>query len=483
MPARTHALLSTSTAVERLATPIDRVRPQRQWPASLAALEIRNYRLLLGSQALGATGGWMQRVAQDWMVLQLTGSVGAVGITVALQFLPFLMFGLFSGVIADRFPKKRILMFTQSAAALCAVTLGLLALTGVAQAWHVFVIAFLFGLVMVFDGPARTSLVSELVGPSRIRNAVSLNSSVFHSAALLGPALSGVLIGSVGLGWSFIANAVATAAVVGVISQIRPTVAQLPTPATRAKGQLREGLAYIRRTSEVRWALILLAVASMLCLNLTVVITAYADKVFDLGVNGYSLLTSLNAIGALTGALMSAGRRRTTRLRDLALLLGVLGILIAAGGLMPNGVLYGALLVVTGLVTLTFLIGANTLIQTTCAPAVRGRVMAVYMLIQLGLQAVGSPILGFGIDHVGPRVTLLVAGSIAAVLAVGLASAMARQAQLRLQMQPVRRTDVHLDSIRVAGRRLPFVTTATVSRLLPVGIVDLSRHRHPVRVG
>src|SRR5699024_10700282 len=300
VPARTHALLSTSAAVERLAAPIRNTRPPRQWPAGLAALEIRNYRLLLSSQAIGATGGWMQRVAQDWMVLQLTGSVGAVGVTVALQFLPFLAFGLFSGVVADRFPKKLILMVTQFAAALCALVLGVLALTGTAQAWHVYVIAFVLVVVRVFAGPARTALVSELVGPAKIRNAVSLNSSVFRSAALVGPALSGLLIGSVGLGWSFLANSAAILVVVGVISRIRPTIAQLPTPASRATGQLREGLSYIRRTSEVRWALVLLAIASLLCLNLAVVITAYADKVFDLGVNGYSLLTSLNAIGALS---------------------------------------------------------------------------------------------------------------------------------------------------------------------------------------
>ncbi|HIT76853.1 MAG TPA: MFS transporter [Candidatus Avipropionibacterium avicola] len=454
-----------------LARPIERTRGPREWPSGLIALQVRNYRLLLSSQALGATGGWMQRVAQDWMVLQLTGSVAAVGVTVALQFLPFLLFGLFSGVIADRFPKQRILMITQSAAAVCAAVLGLLALTGTAQAWHVYIIAFSLGMVTVFDGPARSALVTELVGPARIRNAVSLNSSVFHSAALVGPALSGVLIGTIGLGWSFVANALAASVVVAIISQIKPELAQLPTPASRAKGQLREGLSYIMRTSEVRWSLILLAVASMFALNMTVVITAFADKVFDLGVNGYSLLTSLNAVGALTGALLSAGRKKPIRLRGLALLLAVLGAAVLAGGLMPSPVLYGAVLVLTGLITLTFLIGANTLVQTSCAPAVRGRVMAVYMLIQLGLQAVGSPVLGFGIDHIGPQATLAVTGAMTITLAVTVSMVMAKKAHLSLGRQPVHRADFRLDSIRLGRRQVPFVTTRTLRRLSPIGIV------------
>lgn len=471
MPTRTPTALPVSAAVEQLARPIQRVRGPRQLPSGLAALQVRNYRMLLSSQAIGATGGWMQRVAQDWMVLQLTGSAAAVGITIALQFLPFLMVGLFSGVIADRFPKQKILVITQSAAALCAATLGLLALTGTAQVWHVYVIAFVLGMVTVFDGPARSALVSELVGPSRIRNAVSLNSSVFHSAALVGPALSGVLIGTIGLGWSFVANAVATASVVAIICQIKPEVGQLPTPATRAKGQLKEGLLYIVRTSEVKWALILLAIASLFALNMTVVITAFADKVWDLGVNGYSLLTSLNAVGALSGALLSAGRKSPIRLRGLALLLGVLGVAVIAAGVAPSALLFGAALVITGLITLTFLIGANTLVQTACAPAVRGRVMAVYMLIQLGLQAVGSPILGIGIDHIGPQTTLLVTGSTTIVLAIVVTAVMAHSAQLSLGRMPVRRADFHLDSISFGQRRVPFVTMGTLRRVSPVGIV------------
>lgn len=483
VPPSTHAVLSEPSSLDRLATPIRTARPRRGLPAALAALENRNYRFLLGSQAIGSIGGWMQRVAQDWLVLQLTGSVAAVGITVALQFIPFLIFGLFSGVLADRYPKKRILLITQSLASLCAVTLGVLALTGTVQAWHVYIIAFVLGTVMVIDNPARSAFVSELVGPARIRNAVSLNSSVFHSAALIGPALSGVLIAGVGMGWSFIANAAATALVVLVIAQIRPTAEQTTTKSattTRRKGELREGLAYIRNTSEVRWALILLGVASLLVLNMSVVITAYADKVFHLGVHGYTLLTSLNAVGALAGALLSATRRGPQRLRDLALLLGVLGAGVAIASHVPNATAYGIMLVICGVVTLTFLIGANTLVQTTCAPQVRGRVMSVYILIQMGLQALASPVLGVSMDHIGPQNTLLVAGVATVVLAVVAAALMARQSNLSLGLHRYRRSDFHLDPIQLGRFELPFVTPTTVKRVSPVTIVPMASRRREV---
>ena len=181
----------------------------RRWPRTLAALSVPNYRLFLSSQVVATTGLWMQRIAQDWLVLELTGSVTAVGVAVALQFLPVLLFGLLGGVIADRYPKRRILIITQSVAAALALILGTLALTGTVQAWHVYVVAAALGFVTVVDNPTRQVFVSELVGPRHMQNAVSLNSSVFQFGALVGPALSGLLIAAVGQGWSFLINAAA----------------------------------------------------------------------------------------------------------------------------------------------------------------------------------------------------------------------------------------------------------------------------------
>lgn len=470
MPSSTRAHLARSAAVDRLTLPIaDRV--PRSWPAGLAALENRNYRLFLSAQAVGSIGGWMQRVAQDWMVLQLTGSVAAVGFTVALQFAPFLFFGLFSGLLADRYPKLVLIRICQSVAALCALTLGVLALTGQAQAWHVYVIAVVLGLAMVVDGPARSALVTELVGKHRIGNAVSLNSSVFHSAALIGPALSGVLISQFGLGWSFIANAVAVSTVVLMLFAVRPAITQLPTVASRASGQLREGLAYIRRTSEVRWALLLVGVSGLFTMNMTVVLSAFADKVHHLGVTGYSLFTAMNAVGALGGALLSANRRTPLRLRGLALLLGLLGLVMALGALATTPTMFAVTLVFGGLITLTFLIAANTLVQTAAAPAVRGRVMSVYILVQMGSQAIAGPVLGVAMDHFGPQSALLVKGLAATVFAVVLAVGMARESDLKLALSRLHRRDFHLDPVRLGPATVPAVTARTLWRCVPLEIV------------
>jgi len=199
---------------------------------------VRNYRLYLSSQVVATTGLWMQRIAQDWLVLELTGSVTAVGIAVALQFLPVLLFGLVGGVVADRYPKRRILMVTQSLAALAALTLGTLALTGMVQAWHVYLVATLLGFVTVVDNPTRQVFVSELVGQQHIRNAVSLNSSVFQLGALLGPAASGALIHAVGQGWSFLLNAASCLLVVTMVAIIRPAGPATPVAAGEGKGQL-----------------------------------------------------------------------------------------------------------------------------------------------------------------------------------------------------------------------------------------------------
>ncbi|MDN5726098.1 MAG: MFS transporter [Propionibacteriales bacterium] len=470
--------MPSSPSVDRLSTPI-RARGDipRRWPNSLAALEVRNYRLFLVAQVLGCTGGWMQRIAQDWMVLQLTGSVAAVGLTVALQFAPFLIFGLFGGVIADRYDKRKIMLITQSLVASCALVLGVLAVTGQVQVWHVYVIAFVLGTVVVIDSPARQVFVSELVGAQHIRNAVSLNSSVFQGAGLIGPAIAGILIGGVGLGWAFMINSVAAGLVVGVIAMIKPAVTQLPTVANRARGQLREGLAYIRRTSEVGWAIGLAGVAGVFAMNMPVVLSAFAEKEFQLGVGGYTTFNSLNAIGALTGALLSAGGHRQLRLRNIVPLLAGLGLLQAVASHLPSAWMFGAVLVMCGLTSLTFLIAANTLVQTTAAPAVRGRVMAVYTLVLMGGQAIGGPLLGWSMDNVGPRTTMLITGSVTAVLATTMMLLMARASRLTLSVGRPRWSDFHLSTVRLGALRFRTVTPASVRDWVPLHIVPRTRRR------
>jgi MFS family permease len=313
-----HALTTSTPSVDDLPDldTAHRERPhlaegrphERHWPRSFAALEVRDYRLYLTSQMVATTGLWMQRIAQDWLVLELTGSVTAVGVAVALQFLPVLLFGLLGGVVADRFPKRTILIVTQSTLALVAATLGTLALTGAVQAWHVYVLATVLGFVTVVDNPTRQVFVSELVGQAHIRNAVSLNSSVFQLGALVGPALSGALIHAVGQGWSFLLNAASCLVVVTMVAVLRTRPAPAAKRATGQTGELREALRYIARTSEVGWSIVLAATIGLFGLNMPVILAAFADHVFSTGVRGYSLFNSLSAAGALTGAILSARR-------------------------------------------------------------------------------------------------------------------------------------------------------------------------------
>ena len=403
------------------------------WPRTLAALQVRNYRLYLSSQVVATTGLWMQRIAQDWLVLELTGSITAVGVAVALQFLPVLLFGLFGGVIADRYPKRRILLVTQSVAASMALTLGLLALTDTVQAWHVFVVATLLGFVTAVDNPTRQVFVSELVGSRHIRNAVSLNSSVFQFGALLGPALSGLLIHAVGQGWSFLINCAACLLVITIVSIIR--VPARPADGTvRAKGQLRAGLAYIRATSEVAWTIVLVGTIGVLGLNMPVILAAFADHEFGTGVGGYSLFNSLTAIGALTGAILSARRTDVLRLRMLVSTLSGLGVIVALAAISPTIWLFGTMLTASGLLTLLFLTGANSLVQTRSAPGVRGRVMSVYILVLLGGQAIGGPAVGWLIDNFGARPSMFLCGGLVSLMALLTGLAIARHAHLGLEV-------------------------------------------------
>jgi len=427
-----HAPTTTSLRSPIPATP-PHGRPRRAWPRSLAALEVRDYRLYLSSQMVATTGLWMQRIAQDWLVLQLTGSVTAVGIAVALQFLPVLMFGLWGGVLADRYPKRTILIITQSVAAAMALTLGTLALTGAVQTWHVYLVATALGFVTVVDNPTRQVFVSELVGQAHIRNAVSLNSSVFQLGALLGPAASGMLISAVGQGWSFLLNAASCLLVVAMVAVIRPTGAPAPAPRGQ-KGQLRDGLRYIGRTSEVGWSIVLAAAIGVFGLNMPVILAAFADHVFTAGVGGYSLFNSLTAAGALTGAILSARRRASPRLRMLTTTLVGLGVMLMIASLAPSVWVFGLVLVSVGFCTLQFLTGANSLVQTTTTPAVRGRVMSVYLMVLLGGQAIGGPTVGWLVDHIGAREAMLGCGAIVALVATAAGLAMARRSHLTLEV-------------------------------------------------
>ena len=413
------------------------VRRRRGWPTALSALSVPAYRLWLSSQVIATTGLWMQRIAQDWLVLEISGSVAAVGVAVALQFLPVLLFGLVGGVIVDRFPKRTLLIITQSVAALLAATLGVLALSGAAQVWQVYLVAFALGMVTVIDNPTRQVFVAELVGDRHIGNAVSLNSSVFQFGALVGPALTGILIGAVGQGWSFLINAAACLLVVGMVAVIRPTQVRTAKPLASGeaqRGQLRAGLGYIRHTSEVVWAIVLVGTIGVLGLNLPVLLTAFADHEFGTGVGGYSLYNSANAAGAFLGAVLSARRTRIPRIRMLVIFLIAFGAVTAVISLAPSQWLFMSGLVLAGTLTLLFLTGANSLVQTSVPAALRGRVMSVYILVLLGGQALGGPVVGWLADQFGARPSMALCGGLIALVVATYAVRIARHSHLGLAM-------------------------------------------------
>ncbi|WP_158548191.1 MFS transporter [Desertihabitans brevis] len=405
----------------------------RRLPATFSALSSPAYRRFIPAQFIGSTGVWMQRIAQDWLVLELTGSAAAVGLVVAMQFLPMLLLGLWGGVLVDRFPIRRLLVLTQSIAAALALLLGGLSLAGVVQVWHVYAIALALGLVVVVDGPARQAFVSELVPSSQVRNAVGLNSTVFQFSGVLGPAVSGVLVAVVGNGWAFMINGLACTAVAAIVFTVRPQFTRPVVP--RAPGALRQGLRYIMSTSEVFWAILLVALAGLMAFNLPVLLATMADSEFHTGVSGYSLLTTVNAVGALVGGLWAGSRTTTSRLRSLTGGLGALGVLYATMAVVPGQWAFTALLVLSGVATMSFLIGANSLIQLSTAPEVRGRVMSVYMMVLLGGQSIAGPLVGRFSDWLGPRAALVLCGVVLLLVTAVLAALMARQAHLRLALQ------------------------------------------------
>ncbi|MGW0731331.1 MFS transporter [Streptomyces sp. NPDC002851] len=398
-----------------------------------SSLKIRNYRLFWTGQIVSNTGTWMQRIAQDWLVLSLTGSSSAVGITIALQFLPMLLFGLYGGVLVDRLPKRKLLFVTQSAMALTGAALGVLTLAGQVQVWHVYLTAFLLGLVTVVDNPARQSFVAEMVGPDRLANAVSLNSANFQSARLVGPAVAGVMITAVGSGWAFLLNGLSFLAPLAGLALMRTSELHRVERAPRGKGQLKEGLRYVAGRPELIWPIVLVGFIGTFGFNFPIWLTAFVDDVFGGDAGTYGLLNTLMAAGSLAGALLAA-RRGASRLRLLvgaALAFGLLEIVAAVA---PAFWLFAALLVVIGMLGLTVNVTANSSVQMATDPVMRGRVMALFMMVFTGGTPLGAPIVGWVTDTYGARIGFAVGGVISALAAMVVGLVLARVGGLRVKV-------------------------------------------------
>ncbi|MGM9466278.1 MFS transporter [Streptomyces murinus] len=424
--------MSTGSGTPSAPAPTAPTTPTRK-SSMFSSLKIRNYRLFFTGQVVSNTGTWMQRIAQDWLVLSLTGSSAAVGITTALQFLPMLLFGLYGGVLVDRLPKRPALLVTQSAMAFSGLALAALTLTGQVQVWHVYLAAFFVGLATVVDNPARQSFVSEMVGPDQLHNAVSLNSANFQSARLVGPAVAGLMITGVGTGWAFLANGLSFAAPIASLLLMRARELYPVKRTPRGKGQLREGLQYVAGRPELIWSVVLVGFIGTFGFNFPVWLSAFADNVFHVGAGGYSLLNTLMAAGSLGGALLAA-RRGSARMRLLILAALTFGALEIVASLAPSYWLFAVLMVPIGICGLTVNVTANTTVQMATDPAMRGRVMSLFMMVFMGGTPLGAPVIGWITDTYGARVGFALGGVVSAVAAAVIGLVLARVGGLRLSV-------------------------------------------------
>ncbi len=392
---------------------------------TFASLRNPNYRTFFTGQAVSLIGTWMQSIAQSWLVLELTGSGTALGLVVALQTLPILLLGPYGGVVADRLDKRRLMMGLQSMMGVLALVLGTLTITGEVRLWHVYVLAFLLGLNNCFENPARQSFVLEMVGPKDLRNAVSLNSVLVNSARAVGPAIAGIIIATGGLGVCFLLNALSFIAVVTSLWRLDVSRLQPSVPTGRARGQLREGFAYVRRTPVLAIPLLMMGLVGCLAYEFQVVLPVLADRTFHGDARTYGFMTGAMGVGAVIGGLYVAARG-TTGLRSLVRSTAIFGVVIAGAALAPNFALELVAMALVGAASVAVLSMGNSTLQLEAAPHMRGRVMALWAVAFLGSTPIGGPIAGAVSEQFGGRAGLLL-GAAACLVAAALGAVAAQR--------------------------------------------------------
>jgi len=380
-----------------------------------------NFRLWTLGGLVSNTGTWMQRVAQDWLVLtRLTHhDASALGIVMGLQFAPQLLFLPWTGSAADRLNQRKLLMLTQATMGVLALLLGALTISGLVRLWHVYVFAFLSGSAAALDAPVRQTFVAEMVGDADLSNAVALNSTSFNAAQMIGPAVAGLLIASVGLGWAFLLNGLSFAAVLISMSFFRLSELRTSARAHPTTSGFREGLRYVWSRPDLRAILIMLFLIGTFGLNFPIFISTMAVTVFHSDARGFGLLSSIMAVGTLSGALFSASRQKPNSASLLAGA-GVFGLGCTLAALAPGYWAFGAALMLIGAAGVLFTNATNSIMQLSTAPAMRGRVMALRVAVALGGTPIGAPIVGWVANHFGPRWSLAVgaaAGFTAALVA------------------------------------------------------------------
>ncbi len=395
---------------------------------SFSSLEIRNYRRYFAGQIVSLSGNWMQMVAEMWLILELTGSGVAVGVTSALQFLPILLFGAWGGVLADRWPKRSLLIVTQATMAFPALVLWGLTASGVVEPWMVFGLVFVRGSVNAIDNPTRQSFVIEMVGANRVVNAVGLNSVLIHSARIFGPAGAGLLIATLGVSPCFLLNAATFAAMIVALRGMDP--ARLSTPATPSREDSEDGVAaavrYVRGEPALLIPLLMMAVVGTLAFNFQVLLPLLGRFTFDGGAAAYTALAVAMAVGSVAGALLTGARGRVSE-RTIVVAAAGFGCFALLAAAAPSLPLAMAALAPLGLASVTFAAGINSTLQLGASPEMRGRVMALYSVVFLGSTPIGGPVVGWLSEQAGPRAGLVLAAVAAFAAAIGGAVAFRRR--------------------------------------------------------
>ena len=432
---------------------------------STLSLSIPNYRRWFFGQVVSISGNWMQTVAEVWLVVHLTGSGVAVGITAALQFLPILLFGALGGVLADRHDKRRLLMLTQTLMAIPALTLFALTVTGATELWMVYALVLARGTVLAVDNPLRQAFVMEVVGPDRVVNAVSLNSVIVHTGRILGPAIAGAVIALAGLSVCFALNAASFGAMLLAVGGM-DRAALLPSPrADRSRGQVREALREVASRPTLLGPLAMMAVIGTLSFNFQVLLPLFAKFTWHGSAQTYALLTSAMGIGSVAGALAAGARNRVTPrlLAGSALLFGAAELGAAAA---PTLLAQALILAPLGAASVTFAAGVNSSLQLEATGPSRGRVMSLYSVVFLGSTPIGAPIVGWLAQSYGPRAGLVL-GAVAA-LSTGAAATWFLRARMRSRTieRDDEQSDEHLPRLRSRLRRSPAAARADVRHVL-----------------
>ena len=413
------------------------------------SLRVRNYRLYFFSQIVSMTGTWMQSVAQIWLVLALTHSGVALGIVTGLQFAPILLLGAWTGLLADRVDKRRLVIFTQTAAALLALTLGILTALDVVELWMIYALAFGLGIATALEIPARQSFVIEMVGADDLVNAVGLNSTVFTAARVIGPAVAAGFISTIGIEWCFFVNAASFGAVIVALNRMNTDELQPVPRVPKSKGQVREGFRYVRSKPELMLALALMSVVGTLAFNFRVLLPLMATDVFGGGAGVYGTLSAIMGVGTVVGALAAAASKRPTK----KLLIGsafLFGALIVGAAYAPSLVPEALLLIPLGAVSMIFIATCNSTLQLNSSDAMRGRVMALYSVLFLGTTPIGGPLVGWMAEVIGPRATFASTGAATVLAAVAAGVGLRRRQLARADTVASTALDIEKDAVEEA---------------------------------